>query len=129
MTFAVPPAEIMVIDDRADTRHALMSLLAQAGHAVAEAAHVGQALAYLRHFPRPRLILLRLRLAAGGGWRFLGLRHADPAVAAIPVVGLGAGGPSLRSPALALGADDFLDRPADAREVLAVVRRYCPPGA
>ena len=91
---------------------------------MATAAYVPQALAYLRRHGRPRLILLGLHLAKSEGWRFLAQRHARPALAGIPVVALSAPGPTLRSVALALGADDFLDKPADAHDLLAVVGRY-----
>jgi CheY-like chemotaxis protein len=119
------PADILLIDDDPDIRHSLTFLLEEKGYAVATAAHGTQALEYLRRYRQPRLILLGLSPAAGEGWRFLAARHRAPTLSHVPVVALSTAGWGVRSLALALGADDFLDVPADPEDLLAVVGRYC----
>jgi CheY-like chemotaxis protein len=115
-------ADILLVDENPVVRHSLTALLERAGHSVATAAHAGEAVDYLRRRPRPRLILLELIKEA---WQLLSARHQDPALADIPVVALSPTGRAVRSTALALGADDFLDSPTDDDDLRAVVGRYC----
>ena len=58
MSEAAGPADILVVEDDPVNRHLLTLLLEREGYAVAVAAHGGQALAYLRVHPLPRVVLL-----------------------------------------------------------------------
>jgi CheY-like chemotaxis protein len=116
---------VLIVEDDAATRAALLLLLQAEGHATA-AADGREALAYLRSAkPPPCLVLLDLMMPVMDGWQFLTERHREPALADIPVVVFTAAG-SLDAAALrALGAADVLHKPADPDALLAVVRRYC----
>jgi chemotaxis family two-component system sensor histidine kinase/response regulator PixL len=119
------PPQVLIVDDDDVTRAALALLLSGAGYATATANNGQEALAYLRSHPAPGLVLLDLLMPVADGWQFLGERAKDPALTAIPVAVLSAGGKSLRAAAMALGADDFLEKPASAQDLLAAVGRYC----
>src|SRR5262249_22765243 len=76
---------VLVVEDNEIAREGLAAVLARAGCAVALAAHAGEALAYLRHYPAPDLILLDMMMPVMDGWCFLMERRRNAALAAIPV--------------------------------------------
>ena len=74
---------------------------------------------------QPALILLDNRLPDASGEQVLRQLAATPAAAAIPVVILsGDSNPATVSELRAAGAADFLGKPFDAHQLLAVVGRY-----
>jgi CheY-like chemotaxis protein len=74
---------------------------------------------------QPALILLDNRLPDTSGAQILGQLAASPVTAAIPVVILsGDSNPTIVNELLAAGAADFLAKPIDIHELLAVVGRY-----
>ena len=74
---------------------------------------------------KPALILLDNRLPDTNGEQVLRQLAATPATAAIPVVILsGDSGRVTVSELLAAGAADFLAKPFDVHQLLAVIRRY-----
>ncbi len=74
---------------------------------------------------QPALILLDNRLPDAGGEQVLRDLAAAPATAAIPVVILsGASDPATVSELLAAGAADFLGKPFEAHQLLAIIGRY-----
>jgi CheY-like chemotaxis protein len=77
---------ILVVEDDADIRHALMELLNEEGYQVDGAGNGLEALAALRGGPRPDLILLDLMMPIMDGWQFRSAQRKDPSLAAIPVV-------------------------------------------
>ncbi len=119
------PSPVLIVDDDAATRDALALLLNNSGYATATAADGQEALTYLRSHPAPGLVLLDLLMPVADGWQFLAERSKDAALAGVPVVTLSAGGKSLRAAAMALGADDFLEKPIAPDDLLAIVGRYC----
>jgi CheY-like chemotaxis protein len=118
------PGPILIVDDDDVTRDTLSLLFRGAGYAVVTAADGKQALSYLHTLPVPGLVLLDLLMPVANGWQFLGERSKDPAWAAVPVVVLSGGGKRLRNAALALGADEFFEKPMDPDDLLAVVAHY-----
>ncbi|HKI35746.1 MAG TPA: response regulator [Gemmataceae bacterium] len=116
---------ILIVEDDSATRDALALLLAASGYATDTAADGHQALTYLRSHPAPGVVLLDLLMPVEDGWQFLAERHKDAALAAIPVLVLSAAGLALRPAALALGADDFLAKPASPEDLLAAIANYC----
>jgi CheY-like chemotaxis protein len=73
----------------------------------------------------PTLILLDNRLPDASGGQVLRDLAANPATAAIPVVILsGDTNPATVNELLAAGAADFLGKPFEASELLAIVGRY-----
>jgi CheY-like chemotaxis protein len=76
---------------------------------------------------RPDLILLDNRLPGTSGAQVLRQLAASPATAAIPVVILsGDSSPATARGLLAAGAVDFLAKPFDIHQLLAVIGRYLP---
>jgi len=74
---------------------------------------------------QPALILLDNRLPDSSGEQILRQLAATPATAAIPVVILsGDSDPATINELLAAGAADFLAKPFDIHELLAIVGRY-----
>ncbi len=76
---------------------------------------------------RPALILLDNRLPDTSGEQVLRQLAASPATAAIPVVILsGDSGQVTARELLAAGAADFLAKPFDIHQLLAIIARYLP---
>ena len=74
---------------------------------------------------QPALILLDNRLPDDSGEHVLRQLAATPATAAIPVVILsGDSNPATVSELLAAGAADFLGKPFEAHELVAIIGRY-----
>jgi CheY-like chemotaxis protein len=74
---------------------------------------------------QPALILLDNRLADASGEQVLRRLAATPATAAIPVVILsGDSNPATVNELLAAGAADFLGKPFEAHQLLAIMGRY-----
>lgn len=114
---------ILVVEDDFDVRESLKDTLEDEGYTVASAADGFEALAYLADHPPPALILLDWMMPRCDGAQFLSLKHANPAIADIPVVLLTAdiqkGG---KTEALRGGA--FLTKPVMLPELLATVEKY-----
>ena len=76
---------------------------------------------------QPTLILLDNRLPDGNGEQVLLQLAAVPATAAIPVVILsGDSNPVTVNELLAAGAADFVVKPFDIHQLLAIIARYLP---
>jgi CheY-like chemotaxis protein len=76
---------------------------------------------------QPALILLDNRLPDTSGEQVLRQLAASPATAAIPVIILsGASGQTTVTELLAAGAADFLAKPFDIHQFLAVIGRHLP---
>ena len=120
---------ILIVEDDADTREMLTTLLAMEGfHAVAaedglEALHL---LRTVRHrAPEvPCLVLLDLKMPRLGGNEFRRAQLGDPTVAGVPVAVM-SGAIDLEARALALGAVASVSKPIDCDVLMEVVRRYC----
>ena len=129
MSEAAGPADILVVEDDPVNRHLLTLLLEREGYAVAVAAHGGQALAYLRVYPRPRVVLLDLEGPFVDGWAFLRERQRQPALSRVPVVVFSAADGLEGPDPLKLGAAEIVLKPFERRKVLNVAHRYCGAGA
>ena len=120
---------ILIVEDDADTREMLATLLAMEGfHAVAaedglEALHL---LRTVRHRApeAPCLVLLDLKMPRLGGNEFRRAQLGDPTVANVPVAVM-SGATDLEARALALGAVASVSKPIDCDVLMEVVRRYC----
>jgi CheY-like chemotaxis protein len=76
---------------------------------------------------QPALILLDNRLPDSSGEQVLRQLAASPATAAIPVIILsGDSGQATVTELLAAGATDFLAKPFDIHQLLAVIERHLP---
>lgn len=119
---------VLVVEDDAQIRTLLRNLLESEGYAVAEAADGMAMLALLEKEPA-KLITLDLNLAGEDG---LSLVREVRSRWDIPIIMItGKAAYTDRVVGLELGADDYIPKPFNLREVLArvraVLRRYEPP--
>lgn len=120
---------ILIVEDDADTREMLTTLLATAGFHAVGAEDGLEALHLLRTVRRrapevPCLVLLDLKMPRLGGKEFRKAQLGDPMVANVPVAVM-SGAADVEQRAKALGAVATLTKPIDFDVLLEVVRRYC----
>ncbi|MCQ4264182.1 DNA-binding response regulator [Stutzerimonas stutzeri] len=124
-------SELLLIDDDQELCELLISWLAQEGF-VAHACHDGQSARQALAQHQPAAVILDVMLPDGSGLELLKqLRSEHPE---LPVLMLsGRGEPLDRILGLELGADDYLAKPCDPRELTArlraVLRRSHPAAA
>ncbi len=114
-------ARVFVADDNADMRDYLVRLLTQAGFAVRAFANGDAALAACRSSP-PDLLLSDVMMPGLDGFSLLKALRNNETTATLPIILLSAraGGEAMVE-GLAAGADDYLVKPFEARELLARV--------
>ena len=118
------PQPILVVDDDADLRDALQSVLEDEGYLVATVEHGEQALAVLRAGAKPCVVLLDERMPVLNGLEFRRRQLLDPEIADIPVV-LFTGEKAHEEEARGLGIEYFLVKPVDLLRLLEVVAHFC----
>jgi DNA-binding response OmpR family regulator len=112
-----PTLVVMVVEDEVVQRKILCAQLSQAGHSPVAVACGEDVLAEV-HASKPDVILLDVDLPGIDGYTVCRMLKADPALAGIPVAFLSAHGTvDARLTGLAHGADDFLTKPIDPREL------------
>jgi len=124
--------QVLVVDDTLVNVDLLRAIMEPAGYRVTWAYPVSAALAQARHTP-PDLIISDLRMPQADGFELLRQVQADEGLRAIPVIILSASAASAHdhAAALALGAARSIQRPIDARRLLAEVAaclQPAPPG-
>jgi DNA-binding response OmpR family regulator len=113
---------ILVVDDDKSIVKVLDAYLREAGYQVL-AAHDGEAALHLLHREKPDLLILDLMLPRRDGWEVTRLVRADPALATTPLIMLTARVEDTdKIVGLELGADDYITKPFNAREVVARVK-------
>ncbi len=127
---------ILLVEDDADIREALQSLLELQGYTVLGARHGREALERLRHQPRPSLILLDMALPVMNGHRVLTSRKETDGLQEVPVVILSAGMAAMNPRDRALYAANynvsaFLKKPVDPQRLVEIIERFAlrPAGA
>ncbi|KAA5604331.1 response regulator [Roseospira marina] len=116
---------VLVVDDTPDIRELLARYLGQHGLTVDAAADAAAARAILTGpaEQRPDLLILDLMMPGEDGLSLCRALRADPGTAALPIVMLTAMGEETdRVVGLELGADDYISKPFNPRELLARVR-------
>lgn len=114
-----PTFTILVADDRIDNVELVGDLLTMEGYQVLSAANGQEALDRIRQH-LPDLILLDLDMPILDGYQVCEQLKADPVTKDIPVLMLTAWAePEQRVRGLQLGAEDYLAKPFDYRELLA----------
>src|SRR6516225_2572523 len=134
MPSRAPAPKILVIDDDVRLRDLLSRYLSEQGFQVAALADAGQLDKRLQRDP-PHLIVLDLMLPGEDGLAVC--RRLRGAGEAVPIIMLTAKGEDVdRIVGLEMGADDYLPKPFNPRELVArvnaVLRRRAaplPPGA
>jgi two-component system cell cycle response regulator len=111
-------AKILVAEDESDQRAIVTACLEQAGYATVVVIS-GDRVVEVARAEAPALILLDIAMPRLDGYSACRLLKADPELAAIPVIFLTAGANlDDRLAGLALGADEFLTKPVDMRELV-----------
>lgn len=113
---------ILLIEDNASLRRNIAQILEIEGYRVRSAADGASGLELLCA-EKPDLILCDIMMPGLNGYDVLARIRADVATASLPFIFLTAKGdmPDLRR-GMSLGADDYLAKPADSRELLDAVR-------
>lgn len=113
---------ILVVDDDKDVVRLMRSYLEQSGYEVLVAYNGENALHLLRR-EQPDLLLLDLMLPDRDGWDITRTVRADPSLAAMPIIMLTARVEDTdKIVGLEIGADDYVTKPYNPREVVARVR-------
>lgn len=119
----VPSATVLVVDDEPLNRSLLRQRLEPEGHRVLEANDGEAALRSLAEHGEVDLVLLDVRMPGLDGLEVCRRIRARSAEGFLPVLLLTAlGGQEDRHEGLQAGADDFLTKPVDGRELLLRVR-------
>ncbi len=116
------PARILIADDMPDLLEALRETLVREGYAVQAVGDGASALAAIRADP-PDIAVLDLKMPRMTGFEVCRVLREDPLLENLPVVILSASGSrESKVEGLDLGADDFITKPVDVRELLARIR-------
>lgn len=116
---------ILVVDDDADNREAMVAFLEGEGYAAEGVEHGEAALRRLRSSSQSVcLILLDLFMPVMNGWEFRSQQLEDPAIAALPVVVVTADRAAVEHTAN-LGAVDTMVKPIDFDRLLATIAQHC----
>jgi signal transduction histidine kinase len=111
---------LLVVEDDCDIRDALDGLLKTEGYAVATCSNGAEALDYLRHAPKPDVIVLDLMMPVMDGWQFRVEQKRDPSLASIPVLALSA---DATPKAAAIDAEAYLKKPVDYETLIETIDR------
>ncbi len=118
---SVTAASILVIDDDADFRVAIATVLEDAGYRVATAWNGRLGIEHMRKHGLPAVVLLDLEMPIMDGPAFCEEKDRDPVLAQVPVVVLSGHadlGDGLRPPVA-----EWLRKPVDAAVVLQTIAR------
>ena len=115
---------VLVVDDSDDVREAFCTLLLMNGYRASGASSGMGALEQMRDGLRPCVVLLDLRMPGMDGWSVWARMHAEPKLAAIPVV-MVSGDPDESRRAELIGLRNFIRKPIDPETLVATVARYC----
>jgi CheY-like chemotaxis protein len=122
---AVTRALVLVVDDDHDQRYLLTRVLQRSGFEVIGAATGTEAVALARA-RQPAVILLDVQMPDQDGFATGRLLKADSATSAIPLMFLsGTADPADRETGRAIGAEDYVVKTIDPRELIARVRAMC----
>ena len=113
-------APILIVDDEADTVHAVSDLLVREGFEVRHATNGLAGLEYLRDHNKPAMILLDWSMPIMNGRQMMQALQAEPEWRSIPVV-LFTADPDARSRALEIRAAGYLKKPCAAFDLLNMV--------
>jgi DNA-binding response OmpR family regulator len=116
------PQRILVVDDDKSIVKLLSAYLEQSGYQTIPA-YDGEMAIYTLRRERPDLIILDLMMPKRDGWEVTSLVRADKTLAATPIILLTARVEDTdKIVGLELGADDYITKPFNAREVVARVK-------
>jgi len=114
--------QILVVDDDQDIVRLVRAYLEKSGFQVLTA-NDGETAIHILRRDRPALVVLDLMLPDRDGWDITRLVRSDPSLAEIPIIMLTARiDDTDKIIGLELGADDYVTKPFNPREVVARVR-------
>jgi CheY-like chemotaxis protein len=114
---------VLLVEDDADCREAITAMLEAAGHTVVGAENGKVALDRMRD-SGPCVIVLDLMMPVMDGRRFRAAQLRDEAHASLPVV-IMSGAAQVDEQAQQLGVQDYIAKPVDPDQLLAMLGRYC----
>lgn len=118
----MPQQTVLVVDDDKEVVRLMRGYLEQAGYLV-QVAYDGDAAWHMLRQERPDLLLLDLILPGKNGYEITRLVRSDPTLARLPIVMLTARVDDTdKIVGLEIGADDYVTKPYNPREVVARVR-------
>ncbi len=116
------PQRILVVDDDRQIVRLVRAYLEQAGYDVV-VAYDGDAALHAIRSDKPDLVVLDLMLPGRDGWEITRIVRSDQQLAGIPIIMLTARVEDTdKIVGLELGADDYVSKPFNPREVVARVR-------
>ncbi len=111
------PRRVLLVDDDAELRDALVIALGARGHRIDVVSDGRAALGYMRTH-HPDVVLLDLMMPGMDGWEFRVEQRRDPALADTPVVAMSG---SDSASARAIDADAFLSKPCTTATIAAAI--------
>jgi CheY-like chemotaxis protein len=114
---------VLVVDDDADVRAMLCTVLDAEGFRVETAADGDEALVRMRRVPVPCVVLLDLNMPLLDAYGFRAAQRREPELLAIPVI-LYSGAGDVEEAAHALGIEAWLRKPFDLDRLLDAIERY-----
>ena len=119
-------ARILIVEDEDNIALALTTVMGREGWHLSRVADGGAALEAVRA-EAPDLVLLDVMLPGVSGYEICQQIRMDPALAGTRILMMTARGTAVeRRKGLALGADAFVSKPFDLRDLLAQVKRLLP---
>jgi len=113
---------VLVVDDDREIVRLVRAYLEQAGYSVF-VAHEGEQALHVIRSERPDLVVLDLMLPGRNGWDITRIVRGDPTLSHLPIIMLTARVEDTdRILGLELGADDYITKPFNPREVVARAR-------
>lgn len=116
------PCHVVVIDDHEEIRELLVRYLGEHGYRVSAA----ESIAAFRRLPLddpPDLLVLDILMPGGDGLTFCRSLRADPGTSSLPIIFLTAVAEDTdRIVGLEIGADDYVTKPFNPRELLARIK-------
>lgn len=122
-----PSLRVLVVEDEDNIAIALEFLITREGYGHDRVASGSEALPRIRD-TRPDLVLLDVMLPEVSGYDICAGIRTDPALAAVKVLMMTARGSVLeRKRGMELGADGFISKPFELKDLRAEVRRLLAP--
>lgn len=123
-----PRKRVLVVEDEDNIALALDYLMTREGYAMERVASGAEAMARIQA-TRPDLVLLDVMLPEVSGYEICQAIRLDPALSGVKVLMMTARGSAMeRRKGLAMGADGFVSKPFELRELREEVRRILNPG-
>ena len=111
---------LLIVEDDDGARTALGDIFDLEGYNVAYSSNGKEALAQLRNFPLPDVIILDLQMPVMDGWQFRREQQEDESISHVPVVVITAFHRNADIDAVAV-----LHKPIDVDRLLDTIRIYC----